>query len=123
MRPTRHGSRASHSSLLRIGWSVRNQNLAFIGVREMTTKKISLVQILLDDAAYVQRSDVTVERNVTGSTVAFDHGGETFCFLQGDEADVFNDECERTYNHVQTMGMDIVEMALARVYVEAFLEG
>jgi hypothetical protein len=76
---------------------------------------------LIDDitcsADFVRHQGVTVDRNRAQSWVSFDHGGKSFAFLQGQEADEFNDECERVWNEVGELGMNVVELAAARPYL------
>ncbi|MGZ8887997.1 MAG: hypothetical protein ACXW1D_00395 [Halobacteriota archaeon] len=83
---------------------------------------MNLADVLTQSAQFVINSNVTVERECSYSTVSFYHNNDIFAFLQGHEADEFNDECERVYNEVQTLGMGVVELALAEPYL-IMLEG
>ena len=83
---------------------------------------MKLIDILNASADFVRNSNVTVLRNRSQSWVDFRHGADTFAFLQGDEADQFNDECERVWNEVGELGMDVVELALTEPYLD-LMEG
>lgn len=83
---------------------------------------MTLFEILTQSANITRNSGVTVKRSNALSTVSFYQDGKSFAFLQGDEADQFNAECERTWEEVQFLGMDVVELAMAEPYL-ILLEG
>lgn len=88
---------------------------------------MKLSTILEQNAQFVSKSNVSVERSVFYSQVLMWHNDaegntEVFCDLHGDEADQFNDLCNDTYNKVQTLGMDVVELAMCYEYL-TLLEG
>lgn len=78
---------------------------------------MELSQVLIQSAETTRNSGVTVTRNTSQSWVSFDRDHFNVAFLQGHEADAFNDDCEQVYNDVQTLDMDIVELALAEPYL------
>lgn len=83
---------------------------------------MKLSDVITQTATLTSNSGVSVERSVSGSYVSFIHNGESFAYLQGDEADAFNDECTEVYNKVQILGMDVVELSLAWPYCD-LMEG
>ena len=78
---------------------------------------MKLSDVLKQSALITKNSGVTVVRDSAHSTVLIENDEGCSLLLQGQEADEFNDECERVYNEVQTLGMDIVELALAEPYL------
>jgi len=78
---------------------------------------MKLEQILTNSAQLTINSGATVVCEHAYSTVTIEDKQGRMVFLQGHEADEFNDECGRVYNEVQTLGMDIVELALAEPYL------
>lgn len=75
----------------------------------------TLIEIIRADAAWVERSGVTIECDSAYSTVAI---GDDI-FMQGDEADAFNDEAERLWNETQETTMEECRAHLARQYIES----
>jgi hypothetical protein len=81
---------------------------------------MTLSQIILANAAYVGRSNVTVTCNSSQSTVSI-QSADGEAFLQGQEADEFNDEVERLYNEAGDVTMDDCRAHVAYDYVDTLV--
>lgn len=83
---------------------------------------MNLSDIIRADAAYVTASGFTVSCDSAYSTVAITEGRTGECvFMQGDEADAFNDECETLHTRTGDTTMDECAAHLARPYVESLV--
>jgi len=79
---------------------------------------VSLSKIVKEDAAWVERSGIEIDADSKYSTVAI---GDDI-FMQGQEADEFNEETERIYNLTGDTTMDECAAHLARPYIECLGE-
>lgn len=78
---------------------------------------MTLSQVILANAAYVERSGVTIECDTAYSTVSI-KSADGEAFLQGQEADEFNNEVERLYNEAGDVSMDDVRAHKAYDYLD-----
>ena len=79
--------------------------------------RLRTVKIVKDDAA---TAFFTVDYDSAASTVCImdSDGEQEDIFMQGDEADKFNDKIEELYNELRDVTEDEVALHLARPYVE-----
>lgn len=78
---------------------------------------MTLIEILTANAQFVSNSNVQIYRSPSQSYVDMCYNQQTFCYLQGQEADEFNDECERLWDEVGELGMNVVELAMCYDYL------
>lgn len=80
---------------------------------------MTLTEIIRANVAFVERSNVTVTCDSSHSWVSIDGANGENVFLQGDEADTFNDAFEKLYNDAGDVSMDDCRAHLAYDYLDA----
>jgi hypothetical protein len=81
----------------------------------------TLVEIIQEDARYIERSRVTITADTAHSWVCIADEDGNECFMQGHEADEFNDRAEQLYNDAQLVTLEECRAHLARPYAENLL--
>jgi hypothetical protein len=81
----------------------------------------TLVEIIQEDARYVERSRVTITANTVRSWVCIADEDGNEVFMQGQEADEFNDRATQLYNDAQLVTLEECRAHLARPYVDSMI--
>lgn len=78
----------------------------------------TLTTVILEDSEWVERLNFTIKCDSARSTVSIDSSIGDHIFMQGQEADEFNDAAEKLWNETQNTTMDECRAHLARPYIE-----
>lgn len=83
---------------------------------------MKLIDIYREQSHFVSRSGVAVVVCERMGTVDIQHNGETFCFLQGHEAEEYIAGARKVWNECQHLGLDDAFAGHAYSYLD-LLEG
>lgn len=80
---------------------------------------MTLTELIKADAKWATDSNIDVEVERSMGTVCITCPDYDDIFMQGYGAELFIAACDETYKWVQDLGMDVVELALAKPYAES----
>lgn len=79
---------------------------------------MTLTEIIRSDAKWATDSDIDVNVDRRLGTVCITNRDNDYIFMEGDDADKFVAECKTRWETAGDVGMDLVELSVAKPYAE-----